>query len=98
MTEQIYYVLSLKWSRGEKAVWWGPNNNGYTARLDRAGVYTQEQIDAQPNYYNNKRDTLAIPVEKVVPLTRLIVMFEDLHSFGAKRCPEFYAQFEEDEE
>ena len=60
-----YYLLSLKWSKEQHAyVWWGPDNSGYATDLNKAGIYTQEQIDRNPLYYRNK-STYPVPVEVV---------------------------------
>jgi hypothetical protein len=59
-----YYLLSLKWSKGNHYVWWGPNNNGYTHDLNKAGIYTEEQINAKKDYYCNT-STMPVPVELI---------------------------------
>lgn len=62
-----YYILSLKHSPAQGfALWWGPCDCGYTAELDMAGTYTEAQVNAQPDYYNNGKTTVAIPVEKAI--------------------------------
>lgn len=69
-----YYILSLKHSpsRG-MAVWWGPHNSGYYCDIESAGLYTQEQIDANPTYYNNGVTTLAVEEVDVVQASRRTV-------------------------
>jgi hypothetical protein len=64
---QMYYIFSVKWTKdaGEVATWWRADNNGYCFRMDWAGKYSQEQIDAHPEYYNNGFSTVAIPCEVV---------------------------------
>ncbi|MED0649776.1 hypothetical protein P9246_15805 [Aeribacillus pallidus] len=57
-----YYLLSLKWSKDSHFVWWGPNNNGYTHDLNKAGVYTEETINSNLPYYSNT-STMPVPVE-----------------------------------
>lgn len=60
-----YYLLSLKWSKSkEKYIWWGPNGSGYTEDLNKAGVYTDEDLDKNPLRYRNS-STYAVPVETV---------------------------------
>ncbi|MED2940673.1 hypothetical protein [Cytobacillus horneckiae] len=59
-----YHLLSLKWSKGNHYVWWGPNNSGYTTDLEKAGVYTEEQINQKKHYYCNT-STLPVQVEVV---------------------------------
>lgn len=47
MTEQLYYIQSVKRGYvGNCIVWWGKNRSGYTCHLDQAGQYTaSEAID-----------------------------------------------------
>ncbi|WP_405117880.1 hypothetical protein MHB43_20405 [Paenibacillus sp. FSL H8-0317] len=60
-----YYILSLKWSNGKgKYVWWGPDSAGYTEDLNKAGVYTEEDLAKRPFYYRNT-STYPVPVETV---------------------------------
>ncbi len=73
-----YYILSLKWSKGDNVKWWGPNNNDYTSFLENAGLYTEDQILAEPDYYNNGESTLAVPVifadgfkKTIVPIDKI---------------------------
>jgi hypothetical protein len=47
-----YYLLSL------------PNNTGYTYDINKAGVYTEEQINASKDYYCDK-STMPVPVELI---------------------------------
>jgi hypothetical protein len=72
---QMYYIFSIKWTKkGDRvATWWREENNGYCYRMDWAGKYTQEQIDAQPDYYNNGDETVAIPCEVVDKLVMQVV-------------------------
>ena len=60
-----YYILSLKWTRGDQVTWWGPDNIGYVRNLEQAGVYTEDQVRARPDYYDNRDSTVAVPVEAV---------------------------------
>ena len=64
---QEFYILSLKHShkRDGMLTWWNPSNMGYTFYLQNAGKYTLEQVTAEPDYYNNGDETLAIPCDKV---------------------------------
>ena len=61
----MYYILSLKWSVGDLFVWWQSNNSGYTSNLEKAGKYSREQVGEKPDYYDNGKDTLAVPCELV---------------------------------
>ena|SRR5688572_4093789 len=66
MGDEEFFILSLKWS-GQSFVlnWWCPNNNGYTHFLDKAGRYTRAQVEGNPNYYNDGKNTLAVPCNVV---------------------------------
>lgn len=77
-----YLILSLKWSpKCGRAVWWGPLACGYFTDIEKAGVYTQEQIDSDPGYYNNGTSTIAVPQSQVVPLAKREVDWNDAKEF-----------------
>jgi len=63
----IYIIKSLKWSGtpnySNKIVYWGENSSGYTNDINRAGLYTEEQIMNKPHYFNNGNTTEAILVD-----------------------------------
>lgn len=63
-----YYLFSRKHSPSHQAIWWRPNNAGYTHRIERAGFYTAAEIAAAPDYYHNGHSTIAVPVERVKAL------------------------------
>ena len=73
-----YLILSLKWSNThEHLVWWGPNNAGYTADIDKAGRYTAERVQANSGYYDNDTTTRAVPLYNVLegllgPVRRIV--------------------------
>lgn len=68
---QKYYILCLKRSHPEGLLWWWkPRSHGHTQDLTEAGVYTQEQLNARPHYFNDGQTTKAIPVERVQPLAQ----------------------------
>lgn len=75
-----YYILSLKHTKPTSSLytWWMPNSSGYTDVIQDAGIYTQEQIDEFPSYFNNGVDTAAIPCD-VVQEKAVMVMFN--HTF-----------------
>lgn len=84
MSKKYYILAKDRGYIGNQLIFWGPNNSGYTANLNRAGVYTQEQIDANPKYYNNGKETKAVPVDIVDSLSYpsvdancAITMYED---------------------
>jgi len=75
MPEFRYYILSLKWSPGlpdGQAVWWGPDNNGYTTDLMQAGRYTREQVEAKPGYYNDGVEALAVCENIAITESRMV--------------------------
>lgn len=72
MSEQLFYVLSVKWShrRDKLLTWWVPDDSGYTFRIDGtrkpAGLYTRAYIESNAMYYHNGTDTLAVPRDVVI--------------------------------
>lgn len=68
-----YFIISPEKSTSAEVVFWRPNNSGYTTCPFAAGTYTKEQIQENPNYYNNGLSSLAIPLTN-----------EDLHQIGFK--------------
>lgn len=79
MTE--YYILCLKELGAYRQVllWWRPNNRGYTISLDKAGRYTEEEVQAHPLYYSNGESTLAIPCDEADRLAQRMVDVGHLH-------------------
>lgn len=71
--ERMFYILCMKEPRGDEALWWGPNNNGYTVVLDRAGKYTESQVRENQRYYDDGKDNRAIPCDLVDPLVVRVV-------------------------
>jgi len=58
--EKLYYIISLKYSKGDVICFWRPNSAGYTEYVDEAGIYTGVWLQGRENYYNNGIDTLAV--------------------------------------
>jgi hypothetical protein len=65
----LYYIRCTVEDAGHSALWWRPDGNGYTDKLDEAGKYTSEDVRS----WISSRD-VAIPVDvadgmavKVVP-------------------------------
>lgn len=56
-----YIIISLKHSEPEQLAFWGPNDTGYTSNPFAAGRYTEDQIKAQPAYYNDGHNSIAVP-------------------------------------
>lgn len=57
-----YIILSLKHGTGKQPVFWKANNAGYTSLPFNAGIYTEEQVKQEPDYYNNGYSAIAIPL------------------------------------
>lgn len=57
-----YVILSLKYSSRDEQVFWRSNNAGYTNVPWFAGIYTEEEVKADPAYYNDGYNTIAIPL------------------------------------
>ncbi len=68
--EPLFYVLSLRHSKSSDGVllFWGPNDADYRYRLNQCGKYTEAQIQAPGNYYDNGDSTRAIPVADVLAI------------------------------
>lgn len=58
--DKQFIILSLKHSEKDSPTFWRPDDTGYTIFPWASGVYTQKQIETDPNYYDNGVDTLAI--------------------------------------
>lgn len=65
-----YYILSLAHTKCSDRVltFWAPDDCGYAFRLEWAGRYTAERVAANPAYYDNGVNTLAVPCEAVEAL------------------------------
>jgi hypothetical protein len=71
---KCYLIMSLPRSqRSDTAVWWGPNNSGYTIFLEKAGRYTQEEVNNSPYYYDNGDMTRAVPEHVAMGLAKRVV-------------------------
>jgi hypothetical protein len=58
-----YIILSLKHGTETEPIFWRSNNAGYTSQPWAAGIYTEEQVNEDPQYYNNGLSTIAVPLE-----------------------------------
>jgi hypothetical protein len=77
-----FFILSLRHSPADgNALWWGPDNKGYTQNLLTAGRYTEAQVAAEPLYYNDGVNTRAVPCE-----------LAERHSFTEKKVIWFNAK------
>lgn len=57
-----YIIISLSHGTGKSPVFWRANAAGYTNSPFAAGIYTEEQVKARPDYYNDGLSTVAIPL------------------------------------
>lgn len=57
-----YIIISLEQGTGDKPVFWRANDAGYTYSPFAAGIYSEEQVKRDPNYYNNGYSAVAIPL------------------------------------
>ncbi len=44
--DELFYVLDIRSTVGNCALWWCPNGQGYTCELDKAGKYIAEEVRA----------------------------------------------------
>ena len=68
-----YIIISLKHGTADRPVFWKADNAGYTEIPWAAGIYTEEEVEADPSYYNGGITTVAVPLTNEV-----------LHSIGFK--------------
>lgn len=57
-----YIILSVSHSSKDEPIYWRANDSGYINVPWGAGIYSEEQVKANPKYYNNGYDTIAIPL------------------------------------
>ncbi|MDH7463949.1 hypothetical protein QEG73_21790 [Chitinophagaceae bacterium 26-R-25] len=57
-----YIILSPKQSLDNRPCFWRDNNSGYTFYPFAAGIYSQEEVESDPGYYNNGHTAIAIPL------------------------------------
>jgi hypothetical protein len=60
MPTKAYVILSLNHSDKDSLCFWRPDNSGYTTNPWQAGIYTEEQVKGDPEYYNDGYNTIAI--------------------------------------
>jgi hypothetical protein len=57
-----YIIISLSHGTGKEPCFWKAEAAGYTNSPFAAGIYTEEEVKARPNYYNNGCSCVAIPL------------------------------------
>ncbi|MDO8640450.1 MAG: hypothetical protein Q7R33_02810 [Nitrosarchaeum sp.] len=64
---KTFFILSLKWTNQKDKffTFWQEHCSGYCYRKTQIGIYPEKDIDQHPDYFNNKKDTLAIPTELI---------------------------------
>lgn len=72
-----YVILSLKHSKPDMPIFWRSNNAGYTSVPWAAGIYSEEQVKGDPEYYNDGFSTIAIPLtDEGIELSGLEISFD----------------------
>ncbi len=61
-TEELFYIQAENYV-GNSMIWWGPNYEGYTTKIDQAGKYTK--VDADQICSNPGRADIAWSVEYI---------------------------------
>lgn len=80
-----FFVLSLKWTRGDLLTWWAPEAMGYTTLIEQAGRFTVEQVTTKGYYYNNGESSIAIPCADVEAAACRVVMDHRILALTGKR-------------
>ena len=85
-TATHYFILSLAHhGLDENALWWCPDDKGYTKDLNKAGRYTYEQVEANAHYYDNGVETRAVPVEEVELMAQNTINGTDARARWSKK-------------
>jgi hypothetical protein len=71
-----FLILCLESRADGLFLWWRPNRSGYTTCFDDAGRYTEAEVKADPLYYNNGDETLAIPEVMAMAGTVRVVPYQ----------------------
>lgn len=60
MAKGFFVILSKKHMDNRQPVFWRPDAAGYTIFPWAAGIYTKEQVEADPGYYNDGFNSIAV--------------------------------------
>lgn len=60
-----YIIISLSKGSADEPKFWKPNCAGYTSFPWAAGIYTEDEIKNNPEYFNNGYTTIAVPFHEV---------------------------------
>jgi hypothetical protein len=55
-----YVIVSLNHSDKDGIAFWRANNSGYTTNPWQAGIYSEDEVNADPDYYNDGFNTVAV--------------------------------------
>lgn len=77
-TERKFIVISAKHSDQDGIVYWRPDNAGYTYNPWQAGIYTEQQIKENLDYYCSGGNT-AVDVNNTEALRMIGVMKGKIH-------------------
>lgn len=77
-TKKLFYILSLKHTRGNYITWWGPASCGYATDLNHAGLYSEEEVTT--HRLNDGVSTMAIPEADVLQAVSRVVSTNHLNT------------------
>ncbi|WP_234734533.1 hypothetical protein [Tellurirhabdus bombi] len=64
-SEQMYFIISYRYSDNGRMMFWRPRNADYTTNLLEAGQYSEEVVRANMSYYHTGECSVAVPVEEI---------------------------------
>lgn len=72
-----FAILSLKHSPNPsgQCVFWRSEAKGYTSEVCEVGIFSQEEVEFDPAYLDNKKTTRAIPLDDVIAASRQVVPY-----------------------
>lgn len=62
-----FYIVSVSHTCKDNSyiLLWAEDNRGYAYGLDKAGKYSEEIVRSMLDYYNNGKETIAIPCDVI---------------------------------